>query len=284
MRRYRIVILAVLICVFSCEFFRKKEDGNPVARVNNEFLYIEDIQDLVPVGTSPEDSLLRVSNFINQWATQRLLMSGSRLNLSEEQQEEFNNLVDQYRNDLFIKAYLEGLVKQNIDTIITHDEVLEVYESHKETFKLNEELIKLRYVNVGDNNGDIREIKERFQRFDTEDKKILDSISVQFTSYSLNDSIWVKLDQVVDKISVIDSENKKELLKKSNFIELKDSLGVYLMRVNDVRLLNDIAPVEYVLPTIKQIVMNKRKLEFTRQLENDITKDAIKNKQFEIFN
>jgi len=284
LRRYRIVILAVLICVFSCEFFQKKEDGNPVARVNNEFLYIEDIQDLVPVGTSPEDSLLRVSNFINQWATQRLLMSGSRLNLSEEQQEEFNNLVDQYRNDLFIKAYLEGLVKQNIDTIITHDEVLEVYESHKETFKLNEELIKLRYVNVGDNNGDIREIKERFQRFDTEDKKILDSISVQFTSYSLNDSIWVKLDQVVDKISVIDSENKKELLKKSNFIELKDSLGVYLMRVNDVRLLNDIAPVEYVLPTIKQIVMNKRKLEFTRQLENDITKDAIKNKQFEIFN
>ena len=37
-------------------------------------------------------------------------------------------------------------------------------------------------------------------------------------------------------------------------------------------------------PTIKQIVINKRKLELVRQLEKDITKDAIKNKQFEIYN
>ena len=36
--------------------------------------------------------------------------------------------------------------------------------------------------------------------------------------------------------------------------------------------------------TIRQIVINKRKLEFIKQLEKDITKDAIKNKQFEIFN
>jgi hypothetical protein len=278
-----IVKLIFLFTVISCDFFQREVEGIPIARVNDEYLYQEDIRDLVPEGTSIEDSLIRVNNFINQWATQRLLMSGSRLNLSDEQQEQFNTLVEQYRNDLFIKAYLEGLVKQNIDTVITNEEALEVYETHQESFKLNEELVKLRYVNVGDNNADISEIKERFQRFDNADKKILDSISIQFTSYSLNDSIWVKLDQVVDKISVIDEENRKELLKKSNFIELKDSLGVYLMRINDVRLPNEIAPVEYVMSTIEQIVMNKRKLEFTRQLEKDITKDAIKNKQFEIF-
>jgi hypothetical protein len=36
--------------------------------------------------------------------------------------------------------------------------------------------------------------------------------------------------------------------------------------------------------TIKQIVINKRKLELIKQLKKDITKDAIKNKQFEIYN
>jgi hypothetical protein len=30
-------------------------------------------------------------------------------------------------------------------------------------------------------------------------------------------------------------------------------------------------------------VVNKRKLELIRELEKDITKDAIKNKQFEIY-
>ena len=64
---------------------------------------------------------------------------------------------------------------------------------------------------------------------------------------------------------------------------LKDSLGLYLMQINDVLGRNEIAPIEYVLPTIRQIVINKRKLEFIKQLEKDITKDAIKNGQFEIY-
>ena len=56
------------------------------------------------------------------------------------------------------------------------------------------------------------------------------------------------------------------------------------MQITDVLLRNQLAPIEYVMPTIRQIVINKRKLEFIKQLEKDITKDAIKNKQFEIFN
>ena len=120
-------------------------------------------------------------------------------------------------------------------------------------------------------------------RFDSLDKKILDSISIQFKSYSLNDSIWVKVSQVLDKIPVVNATNKDQLLKKSNFIEVKDSLGVYLMHINDVLLRNDTAPLEYVKPTIDQIVINRRKLEFINELKREITKDAIKNNQFEIF-
>ena len=47
---------------------------------------------------------------------------------------------------------------------------------------------------------------------------------------------------------------------------------------------NSTAPLEYVKPTIDKIVINKRKLELIRELEKDITKDAIKNKKFEIYN
>jgi hypothetical protein len=55
------------------------------------------------------------------------------------------------------------------------------------------------------------------------------------------------------------------------------------MQIEDVLYQNDLAPQEYVKPTIKQIVINKRKLELIKQLEKDITKDAIKNKQFEVY-
>jgi len=96
--------------------------------------------------------------------------------------------------------------------------------------------------------------------------------------------MWVKVSQIVEKIPVVNVDNKKQLLKKSNFLQLKDSLDLYLMQINDVLFQNDYAPLEYVKPTIDQIVINKRKLELIKQLEKDITKDAIKNNQFEIYN
>ena len=272
------------VIIVSCDFFRKSSDEDIVARVNDTYLYKSEIENLISETTSKEDSTLRVNNYINHWATQQLLMDGARLNLSQEKQEEFNQLVEQYKNDLFIKAYLEALVKRSIDTTVTEQEAQDVYERNQETFKLNEELIKFRYINVNENIANLDDIEKQFKRFNDEDKKVLDSIAIQFKSYSLNDSIWIRANQALLKIPALNPENKKELLKKSNFIQLKDSLGLYLMHTNDVLLRNENAPIEFVMPTIKQIVINKRKLEFIKELEKDLTKDAIKNKQFEIFN
>jgi hypothetical protein len=277
-----IVFLAIILV--SCNFFKESDDRIPVARVEEMYLYEEDIKDMVVEGTSANDSIQIVTSFINRWATQQLLLEGAERNLSEEKQSDFNKLVQQYKNDLYTKAYLEALVKKSIDTSVDKTQATAVYEANQETFKLNEELVKFRYIRITQNAINEADIKDRFKRFDPKDKRFLDSIAVQFKSYSLNDSLWIKASQITEKIGVLNSENKKELLKKSNFIQLKDSLDLYLMQIEDVLNQNDLAPQVYVKPTIKQIVINKRKLELIKQLEKDITKDAIKNKQFEIYN
>jgi len=278
-------ILLFLLTVTSCTFFFKETDDRiKIARVNDSYLFYDDIKGLVSEETSKEDSILLVQNYINRWATQQLFMDGAMLNLSELQQESFNKLVTQYKNDLYTKAYVEALVKRNIDTTVTDIEAKAYYEENREAFRLNEELLQFRYIHIDENMIDFNNIEKQFKRFNEVDKRNLDSISIQFKSYSLNDSIWIKAGQVIDKIPVITAENKNQLLKKSNFIQLKDSLGVYLMQINDVLMRTEIAPLEYVKPTIDQIVINKRKLELIKDLEKDITKDAIKNNQFEIYN
>ncbi|WP_033956755.1 hypothetical protein [Psychroserpens jangbogonensis] len=282
MKKHFLLILG-FIGLSSCSFFKTAEDGIPVARVNDSYLYEEDIKDLVADSVSEEDSTFIVNGFINRWATQLLLVDGADRNLSEEKQENFEKLVNQYKKDLFTKAYLDALVKRSIDTVVSDVEAQEVYEANKETFKLNEELVRFRYITIPKNAINEDEIKNRFKRFNDEDKQYLDSISVQFKSYSLNDSLWIQTSQIVNKIPTVNSENKKELLKKSNFIQLKDSLDLYLVQIKDVLFQNDTAPLDYVKPTIDQIIINKRKLELIKKLETDITKDAIKNKQFEIY-
>ncbi|MFT4611055.1 MAG: hypothetical protein ACJA1H_001925 [Glaciecola sp.] len=282
MRQFFAILLLTSLVV-SCDFFKETDDRIPVARVDGVYLYQEDIEGLVAQGTTTNDSLQIINSFMNRWATQQLLLDGAERNLSEGKQTDFNKLVDQYKKDLYTKAYLEALVKKSIDTSVSTAQAQAVYEANQETFKLNEELVKFRYITILKNAINEDDIKKRFKRFDSEDKRFLDSISVQFKSYSLNDSIWIKASQITEKIKVLNSENKKELLKKSNFVQLKDSLDLYLMQIEDVLFQNDLAPLEYVKPTVKQIVINKRKLELIKQLEKDITKDAIKNKQFEVY-
>jgi len=271
------------VALVSCNIIGSDAPENSVARVNDTYLTFEDIKGIVPEGASKADSMLIVRSYIDRWAGDLLLMDKALLNLPDEQVDSYNTLVDQYKNDLFTKAYLDALVKRSIDTSVTSIEAQSVYDTNKESFKLDDELLQLRYLSLRQTALNIDAVTERFQRFDKDDKRYLDSIAVQFQSYSLNDSIWVRANQAMDKIPVVTQENKDQLLKKSNLIQLKDSLHLYLIRINDVLLRNDYAPLDYVRPTVNQIVINKRKLVLIRQIEKDIITDAIKNKQFETY-
>ena len=82
---------------------------------------------------------------------------------------------------------------------------------------------------------------------------------------------------------VLQNRESSEVLKKGYFGQIEDSLGVYLIKIEDILKRNDIAPLSYVEPTIRQIILNKRKQQLIKILEKDITKDAIKNKSFEIY-
>jgi len=276
------VILATMLCI-SCEYFQSSNVGEPVARVGESYLYKSDLEPLLSDNISPQDSTMIVNNYIDRWATHELFIQRAKFNLPQEKQDAFEELVEEYRNDLYIEAYKEALVKQSIDTTVTAFDEAAYYSTNKENFKLNEELLKLRYINIAKDNSNLEEIMERFERFEEEDKYILDSLAIQFNNYSLNDSIWVKQTQVFNKIPVINNENKEKYLKKSQFSQIEDSLELYLVRIEDKIGRNDIAPLAYVRPTVRQIILNKRKLEFIRKLEKDITKDAIKQKQFEIY-
>ena len=46
---------------------------------------------------------------------------------------------------------------------------------------------------------------------------------------------------------------------------------------------NELAPVEYVGPNIKNLILNKRKIEFLKQIEENVYKEGIRNNKFKIY-
>ncbi|MDT0646384.1 peptidyl-prolyl cis-trans isomerase [Zunongwangia sp. F260] len=280
----KLLFILVLLPLTGCDYFSAAEERKIIVRVNDSYLYEEDIEALVDENTSPEDSSLIVSNYITRWATQQLLIDRALLNLPDKQQEEFNNLVENYRNEIYTNAYTEAVVSKQLDTAFEEDEIEEYYEQNKENFKLNEDLVKLRYINLDKNYTNLDKIKSWITRFNDEDKTELEKLALQFKNYSMNDSIWVRTKAVYDKIGPLSADDRSRLLKKSNYLQLEDSLSVYLIYVNDVLSRNEQAPLEYASATIEQILLNKRKQDLVKELEKDITKDAIKNNEFEIYN
>lgn len=281
MNKYFLTILCLLFFC-SCNYLTQDASIIPIARVNDSYLYNEDIIDLISENTTKEDSTLIVNNFINRWATKQLLIDQSMINLSQEKQDFFNEMVNQYKTDLYTEAYKSSIILKQLDTVILKKEYEDYYNLNKRNFKLNDELLKVRYIQVDKNFLNLKVLEKKIKRYDSIDKKDLINLSIKFKSFNLNDSIWIKSNVLIGRLPVLKEENLK-LLKKPNYTQLQDSLGVYLIKIEATLKTNDIAPLSYVRPTIEQIILNKRKQDLLKKIQKDITIDAIKNKNFEIF-
>ena len=272
----QIVLLTFLVT--SCDYFRAPKEPKAIARVGKSYLYLEDIANLVPSGTSKKDSIAIVKSFIDRWATQKLLFEASETKVSE-----FNELIDQYKVDLYTKAYLEDLVIRQIDTVVTEAQIESYYNTNKQFFKNSSELVKMRYINLVKENPKFANIKAKFSSFTKKDRKELEQQAVKFKSYAFNDSIWVDINQVYEKLPFVNIENKNKYISSGINFDYPDSTTVWLVKVNKVLPKDSPTPLEFLKPTIKQIIINNRKLELINTLEKEITNDAINDNKYEIY-
>ncbi|AOW15981.1 hypothetical protein LPB03_00245 [Polaribacter vadi] len=282
MRKFTVLFL--IFCVFaSCEYLQVEEKENTtseiVAIVNTEKLFREDLVNVVPNNTSKEDSIVLVKGFINDWAVKQLLLSNAESNSSLEEVTEINSLVKDYKESLLINSYKERLINQQLDTVISESEIENFYADNKENFKLNEELLKIKYLHFDNNIINKKEFIKLFQSDKIEDLEALEKQQLSFKYYQFNDSIWTQLDKVLLKLPF----SKENLLNKTKFLQKQDSLGLYLVAVNDVLVRNDTAPLSYIEPTVKQMILHRRKIELIRDIEKILVKDATKNNNFKIY-
>ncbi|GIM61093.1 hypothetical protein CAPN008_11430 [Capnocytophaga canis] len=279
-KKYIWLFLGIFIVV-SCDYFVKEKPKHAIARVGDVYLYKDEIKSIMPIDYTKEDSINIVQKYINSWAIKELMLSNAERNISDDEKADFERLVNDYRADLYLNSYKQGLINSSIDTLIKEEDLQFFYEANKETFLLNESLIKLRYIHLSsaEKQKRVSALEEKLKRFNSEDRHELDSIGLQFNSIYLGDSIWVKTESVVKKLPFLEEKLKENRIFFTNH---KDSTGVYLVQVRDVLRKNEQAPMEYVKPTLRQIILNQRKLEFVKELEADIINRGIKKKQFEI--
>ncbi|MCK5346051.1 MAG: hypothetical protein KAR20_21720, partial [Candidatus Heimdallarchaeota archaeon] len=237
-----IIFVSLALLVGACGPAINNEKGAVIAKVHNKYLYESDIKGLVPRETSLHDSIVMVKNFTDNWIKTRLMVEQAKKNLSE-QQLDFDQQLDDYRNSLIIYRYETELIKQMLDTIVTDEEVEKYYDEHLGDFELKENIVKLQYVIVDQDSKEETLFKEIFK---LPDSLILDSLEASgklyARSYFLDTAYWFRFDDLLQAIP-IETYNQELFLKGRRFIELSDDQFTYLLNFVDCKIKDDTSPL-----------------------------------------
>ena len=200
-----------MLFVTSCSYIDNNGD-RPVARVDDEYLYESDLTGLVAPGTSLTDSLNLTHNYVDSWIQRKILIQQAEKNLTEEQLD-FSNQLEDYRNSLVVYAYENILVTQRLDTIMTDQEIETYYQENQNNFLLKDNIVKINYVKVPVSSKQTRQLRRLFYSDDPEDKDNLADLCDQHEAeYFLDDNIWMIFDDVLKEIP-IRTYNQEEFLK-----------------------------------------------------------------------
>ena len=277
---YKLFFLLVFIFFSSCSFVSDDNSKN-IARYGESFLTKEKFSYLIK-GAEINDSISMGNSIINNWAIEKILIERAELNLNEIKLQKIQSLVDDYKSNLLSEAYLEALVNSSINLEIDSLEILSLYENNKILFNLNEDIFKLVFVELPLDFSDTFQIRSKIKRFKRDDQIFLDSISYRFKSFSLTNDDWTSEKELFQKFPFLTNYSYRSL-KNYNFFQFKDSLSLYLIKIKESVKKGDISPIDFVLPTLEYMSLNKRKRELMLSIKTDILKDALEKNKLEIY-
>ena len=275
------LIITTFLCIFlgSCSNFSNNNSNNLVARVGENFLYEDDL----PSYVSEDDSLIKILNFIESWAKEKVLYDLSIINLSQSKRTEIDELVDNYRVDLYINSYKDLIVNSKIDSIVTDEQIDSFYSMNVNNFKLNENLVKYRYIKVPEDNININRIRRYIVRMNEQDRYFLDSLNFQFADLKLDDSIWFTERDVISSINFINQNNKSRYFIKDRLFTLNESNYINFFIVDDILNSGNVPPKSYLYDRIKSTIINQRKLDILKGINQEILNDALKSRKYEVY-
>lgn len=275
-----------------CDFLKMKESSLgsnsvqsvPVARVHTSYLYAKDLEGLVAGGITPEDSASRVERYVNHWIRKQLFIDEASTKIDIDEAEIQRKILD-YRYSLLGYEYRSFYINENLNKVVTDEEIRLYHEQNLDNFPLKQNVIRGQIVKVPKEAPKINELRKWMKAGKQSDQEQLKEYCLTFaTLYSVQDSIWINFDDIIKNTPLAELPNKIDFISKNKYTEFSDDQSLYFLRINEYKITNDISPLEVVYDQIKNIIINKRKVELAKNLEEDIYERAKENEEFEIFN
>lgn len=285
-----ILLISVALLLNACDLIQRKKETDSgterpaVARVDETYLYKDELTGIVPPGTPKEDSVSRAEAYVNSWIRKQLLIrqAGRQIDINKAEVE--RKLLD-YRYSLIAYEYQTYYIKQNLDTVVAQADIEQYYKDHLDNFVLKQNIVRATFLKVPQSAPRTKKIKDLIFSTREKDRDELKSYCLSFAAaYHLSDSSWMQFDELVKASPLVELPDKVQFLKRNPYYETSDEAFLYFLKVDEYKISDNISPLEFVRDDIANIILNKRKVELAKRLDDEVFSKAQENNEFEIFN
>jgi hypothetical protein len=280
--RFLLAGLLLITLAHSCTKLETRTREKSLAHVFEKHLYPSDIRDIFPNNVSPEDSIMIQQNYVDKWVKKQLILQKAELNLTEEQKD-VRLQIEEYRSSLLIYKYEQNLILQKLDTLISDEEIETYYLENPSNFNLDRHIVKALFLKLPIDAPEIWRVRQMSRSENEEDFRELESYCYQHgVKYDYFDDNWTPFSTITRALPN-EIRTPESFLRWNRYIEQQDSAFRYMVNLKEYSLAGTVAPLPYVEQKIRSIILNKRKVQFVRDLENNIYKDALNKGSFTIY-
>ncbi len=268
--------------IHSCKPADSSNDEVLVATVFDAELYLSDISELIPDQLSFNDSVQTAQTIINKWITRQIKLNKAETYLTPDEKE-LEQKLEEYRSSLLIYKYEQQLIYQNLDTLITAEDIAEYYRKFSKEFILQKNAVKAIYCKFPSDSPNFYRFKRWMRSFKENDMADIEDYASEFGELYQNFNMdWVYLSDIIKYIPN-QLVNVERFIAQNEIDELNDGVNIHLLKIVDHKLKGDIAPLMLVESNIRNIILNKRKLTLIRELEEQAFNEAMNNNKVEIY-
>jgi hypothetical protein len=278
-----LVLLAITLPVlFSCGSGSIRNNEKPIARAYSKYLYKSEVQGLIPEGTTPEDSVRLVKSYIELWLKKKAVVNKAEFNLTEAQKN-IESLLDEYRTSLLTYEYEKQMVEQKLDTVLSDSEIQTYYFQYKQDFLLQDPIVKGVYFRILRSSSRLREFRDlAHSSGDLAYSRLVD-MGAQVAEYTDSfEENWLSFPLLMQKMPGT-VQDPKLFLQRYKYLEAEDDRYFHFARIIDYMLPGMTAPLEFVNQEIRDVLLNKRKMDFLKQLEESIYNEAVIQNDVEVY-
>lgn len=276
------VLFIVALFIFSsCEEKINHNGRTPLVGVGKDFLYKEDVEQMLATTHPTADSAKIISNYVRHWLGEVLLYHKARRNVPDTK--EVERLVDNYRKALLLNIYQDKLIEQQLNREISEAEIASFYEQNKELFLLDEPMAQGIFIKISKSASKMPSVRAWMKSATPEDVEKLEKFSLtNAIVYDYFADGWRSLSNLAAMLPVT-ADVLLTNLKRDNFVEFSDSSAVYMLNVPTLLRKGELKPLDMASSEIKSLLLNSLKANFVKEVKRDLYNKALESGEVKIY-